>query len=317
MKQLVFALLLGSLAAAPLFAQTSQLQREICSSSANTEAVVQACSEMLEFGRLDSEARARAYTARAQAYGELGKFDLALGDYDRALDLVAFDAIVFHSRAVALNRLGRAADALKDLDRALMLRPEYAVAYETRAGVLLDLAMTAPPARRAEHLAAALSDTDRALELQGPAAEPRLRTARGRVEFYMGRADAALGDFTRALDLQPDNLAALSLRGAAYADAGDFDHAIADFTNLLRRAPGTRVVRSARAYSYFQSQQYDLALADLDRVLTDAPSDLAARYCHGAARLRTGDAGGRDEIDSVLRQRPDIADTQAAVCTLP
>ncbi len=310
-------LLLGILSPSPLFAQTSQLQREICASSANLSAKVEACSEMLDHGQLDTTARARAYTARADAYGELGKFDLALGDYGRALDLVAFDAFVFHSRAVALGRLGRNVDALKDLDRALMLRPEYGIAYETRARVLLDLAMTAPPDARAAHLAQALDDADRALALEGPDDQARLHTSRGRVRFYLGRVDAAIADFDRALALQPDDLVALSLRGAAFADTGDFEHAIADFSSLLRLKPATRVVRSARAYSYFQSQQYALALADLERVLTEAPSDMAAKYCHGAARIRTGDAGGRAEVDSVVLQRPDIAEAQATVCSLP
>ena len=44
----------------------------------------------------------------------------------RALDLVPFDAFLFHSRGMALHRLGRSADALKDLDRALLVRPTIA-----------------------------------------------------------------------------------------------------------------------------------------------------------------------------------------------
>jgi len=57
---------------------------------------------------------------------EPGKFDLALGDYGRALDLVPLDAFLFRSRVIALHRLGRSADALKDLARALLVRPTIA-----------------------------------------------------------------------------------------------------------------------------------------------------------------------------------------------
>lgn len=304
-------------AASTLWAQTSPLQRDICASSANLPAKVQACSEVLSVQTLTPDTRARTYQARAGAYDELGRFDLALGDYDRALALIGFDAVLFHSRGLALSRLGRHTDALKDLDRALMLRPEYGIAFETRATTLVDMALAAQPAARQTHLASALADLDQAMGLQGPDAEPRLRTSRGRVNAYLGRADAALADFTRALDLQPDMLPALSLRGAVYADLGDLEHAIIDFTRYLRREPDTRVVRAARGYSHFQSRQYDLALADLDRVVTDAPDDLAARYCRGAARLRTGDATGQTDIDAVSTRQPEIATAQAAVCPLP
>lgn len=312
------AVLLALVTATPSWAaaQTSQLQREICASSLNLPARVQACSEMLDTGRLDPEMRARTYRYRADAYGELGKFDLALGDYGRALDLVAFDAIVLHSRGVALGRLGRHADALKDLDRALLLRPEYGIAYESRARTQLDLALDAPPERRAALLAGALTDADRAIGLLGQEAEARLRVDRGRIKFYMGRIADAVADFTRALEVEPDSLQALSFRGAAYADAGDLDRAIVDFTRLLRLEPGARVVRMARGFGYFQTQQFALALADFDRVLTDAPGDLAAVYCRGAARVRTGDTAGQADIDAVRARRPDVAEAQASVCAV-
>jgi tetratricopeptide (TPR) repeat protein len=311
------ALLLVLAAAVPAAAgQTSQLQREICAASADMGAKVQACSEMLDFGNLDTEAKARTYSSRAGAYTELGRFDLALGDYGRALDLVPFDAVVFHSRGIALNRLGRNADALKDLDRAILLRPDYGIAHETRSRTLVDLAATVAPDRRREALSSALADTNRAMQLLGPDDEGRLLVSRGRIHFFLGRTDAALADFTRALELEPDSLQALSLRGAVYADTGDLERAIIDFTRFLRQQPGTRVVRMARALGYFQTRQYALALADFDRVLAEAPGDLGAAYCRGAARVRTGDVSGRAEIDSIRTQHPDVADAQAAVCAI-
>lgn len=279
-------------------------------------AKVQACSEMLESGSLDAESKARTYSSRGSAYTALGKFDLALGDYGRALDLVPFDAIVFHSRGIALSRLGRHADALKDLDRAILLRPDYGIAYESRAATLVDLAAASAAEQRRELLSGALADIDRAIQLQGAGAESRLLVSRGRVHFYLARAGDAIADFSRALELEPDSLQALSLRGAAYADTGDLERAIVDFTRLLRQQPGTHVVRMARALGYFQTQQYTLALADLDRLVKDAPGDLAAAYCRGAARVRTGDASGQSEIDAVRRTRRDIADAQAAICTV-
>ena len=43
----------------------------------------------------------------------------------------------------------------------------------------------------------------------------------------------AIADFTKALELDPDLVAAYNFRGKAYSDQRKFDEAIADFTKAI------------------------------------------------------------------------------------
>jgi tetratricopeptide (TPR) repeat protein len=62
----------------------------------------------------------------------LGKGEMALASFDRALTLRPDHAEAFSNRGIALHKLKRFEEALASYDRALKLRPDYAEAlYNT------------------------------------------------------------------------------------------------------------------------------------------------------------------------------------------
>ena len=63
--------------------------------------------------------RADAYYKRANSLNGLGRFEAALGDYDRAIDFNPAYVYALCNRGSVLERLGRLDEALASYDRAL------------------------------------------------------------------------------------------------------------------------------------------------------------------------------------------------------
>jgi tetratricopeptide (TPR) repeat protein len=57
------------------------------------------------------------------AHLDLGELDLALSDYDKAIELDPQDAVAYFNRSLAHDRLGHRARSQQDRSRALELNP--------------------------------------------------------------------------------------------------------------------------------------------------------------------------------------------------
>ena len=55
----------------------------------------------------------------------------------------------------------------------------------------------------------------------------------------MGRYDEALADFTRAIELDPEDAWTIASRGETYRLMGRYDEALADFTRAIELDPTT------------------------------------------------------------------------------
>jgi tetratricopeptide (TPR) repeat protein len=102
-------------------------------------------SRAIEGGGLDPESLALAYNNRGVVFGELGDFDRAILDYQRALELKPGDPktvrnlrIAHTRRGLAAARIGEVDRALADLSRAIELEPGHPTAYVRRAELRLE-----------------------------------------------------------------------------------------------------------------------------------------------------------------------------------
>ena len=60
-----------------------------------------------------------AYNNRGAAYAVLGQYQLAIEDYDKAIQLDPEDAMAYYNRGVAYKELGRYHRAIEDYDRVI------------------------------------------------------------------------------------------------------------------------------------------------------------------------------------------------------
>ena len=82
-----------------------------------------------------------------------------------------------------------------------------------------------------------------------------------------GDLDAALVDYTKAIEMNGTGVTALMSRGKLYFDKGSFTLAVADFTKVIELKPEYTVGYTRRAEAYEKKGNNDLAIADYKKVL--------------------------------------------------
>ncbi len=112
---------------------------------------------------------------------------------------------------------------------------------------------------------------------------------RGAILMVLGRQDAALADFDRALALNPELSLSYLSRGMIRLWREDHRGAWEDFNNAIRTAPRDSRGYVNRSLVYMQTKQYDAALKDLDRALTINPEDPMAYNNRATLYHRDGD----------------------------
>jgi len=106
------------------------------------------------------------------------------------------------------------------------------------------------------------------------------------LEYYFARAQAywhkkelglAIADYTKVIDLNPGNIHARLNRGAAYVSKGYLQQAMRDLNEVIEATDGLAYPYYLRAVCHAENKDYDLALADVEQVLAMDPSDDNAR----------------------------------------
>ena len=199
----------------------------------------------------------------------LGKKDMALASYDRALEVRPDSAEALYSRGNILRELKRFEDALASYDRALAVRPDYPEALCNRAVTLHDL-------KRFEE---ALASYDRALTLRPDSTEALYN--RGNTLHELKRFEKALASYDRALTERPDFAEALCNRGNALKELKRFEQALASYDRALTLRPDYAGALSNRGVALHQLKRFDEALASYDRALTLRPDYVEALHNRG------------------------------------
>jgi tetratricopeptide (TPR) repeat protein len=81
---------------------------------------------------------ASAYYNRGLIYQYVGRHDMAIPDYTKAIGLSRFNPDAYYNRAIAYHHLGDLAQAIRDYTRAIELNPDDAYAYWNRGMALSD-----------------------------------------------------------------------------------------------------------------------------------------------------------------------------------
>ncbi|MFI6690755.1 tetratricopeptide repeat protein [Streptomyces sp. NPDC050433] len=268
---------------------------------------------LIDQGRLDNAARAKAHTLRGddlryagrydQAFADfdvavalapesrravggrgtthslLERYEEALADFDRAIELDPTDSWAFTWRGDTYSSLDRCDEALADFDRAIALDPESLWAFAWRGDVY----------RLLGRYEEALADLDRALERDVTSSFVFAR--RGEVYRLLERHDEALADMDRAVEGNPDSSWVVARRGEMYRLLERYDEALADLDRAIGLDPDYGWAFTARGQVHTALERYEEALADLDRSIELKPDhDGWIYYERALARRRLGRA---------------------------
>ena len=104
-----------------------------CVGHESPDLVIEGCSEMIGEAQQGPAILALAHNNRGVAYKAKGQYDLALQDYDQAIQLNPNSASHYNNRGI-LYRLKHDYDrAIADYDEAIWLKSDYVAAFYNRA----------------------------------------------------------------------------------------------------------------------------------------------------------------------------------------
>lgn len=157
------------------------------------------------------------YFNRANAYHNAENFKMAIGDYDRALELstIYLHRDIYMNRGTALGKLERYEEAITDFSKALVIGPSTAI-YNGRAIAYYQLGEREK----------AISDISKAIEIN-----PRYVAGyrfRGLMLLKNQQFDLAINDFTKVLPYDSGIGTAHHGRSRAFYGKKDFTRALSD-----------------------------------------------------------------------------------------
>ena len=246
-----------------------------------------------------------AYESRARIYRKQKKYDCALAEMDayiREISEPKYKAPAYRVRAIILQESGDNEGAIKGYGKAIEFDPNYVAAYEARAKLYRD----------AKKYDLALVDANVAIE---KATSPSAYSywLRGDILEKMDKKEAALADYTKAIEIDSKYVTAYVYRAALYRkakeydlalkdidaalenahsptvyqqylrgvilqDRGDDDAAIEAFTKAIEIDPNYSFAYGSRSVIYKNLKKYDLALQDINVVIEYLPSPTAYYY---------------------------------------
>lgn len=130
----------------------------------------------------------------------------------------------------------------------------------------------------------ALSDYSRAVELNPN--DVRYRNMRGLFLLTRSQLDQALTDFSEAVRIDPKYIQAWNNRGLVKLAKTDFHSAIDDFNKAVEIDPTYADGFNNRGFAWFKMEVYDKALADFDKTLQLKPGYVNALNNRGMLHLR-------------------------------
>jgi tetratricopeptide (TPR) repeat protein len=234
------------------------------------------------------------YNNRGTIQLRLGQPEVALADFNVALERNEQYAEAHANRGLAYQALGRTDSALQDFSRAIELNPDYAPAYAERLEIY----------RKRKQHAEVVRDCTRLLDLGGDKAP--LYEKRAAAYQALNQPDEAIQDYGRLFKLNPKNLQARVARAELLLGRGRYAEAREEFTGILNMAPKAAAIWRARAIVNWQNlKEFDLALADIEQWARLAPKDPEPHRCMGAILLGRRQYGpALEALQKALDLRP-------------
>ena len=163
----------------------------------NLEDAIGGYTRALASDNLSLRNRTRAHNARGNAHLLLDRFDQALEDFSRVIELNPKSPFSYQSRSLAYFKTGRYNEAITDFTRAIQLDPGYVYAYIYRSDAYFRLGLY-------DH---AIADYEKLMELNSE--DTYIYFNRGLAYFYNSKFEKAESDFEQCLELDSQDAHAM------------------------------------------------------------------------------------------------------------
>jgi len=133
-------------------------------------------------------------------------------------------------------------------------------------------------------------------------------TRRGEAYYYKGDYDKAITDYDQAIRIDANYAVAYNNRGHVYRNQGNYDRAIADLDQAIRLNPNYTKAFANRGYAYWYKGDYDKAITDYDQAIRIDPNYAVAYNNRGLVYRNQGDYDRAIvDYDQTIRLDPNSA----------
>ena len=215
---------------------------------------------------LDSNVNSACYYNRGTAYFSLGKFEDAIQDYNKAIDLNPNDESVYYNRGVAFIYLNEYEKAIENLSKAIDLNPNKDSTYYNRGIAFTNLSDSEK----------AIKDFNKAIDLNSNNAS--YYNNRGTLYINQGNYDEAVKDFSKAIDLNPIFTFGYSNLGNLYNNLNKYEKAIKNLSKAIDLDPNFSDAYNIRGVSYVNQKKFSEAIKDFSKAIDLNPNDKEYYY---------------------------------------
>jgi len=140
----------------------------------------------------------------------------------------------------------------------------------------------------------AISDLNKAIQLDSDNSKANKNMAkayfnRGNLYLDKRQVGKALDDFTKSLEINPQNPKAFYNRGNVYAELGESANAVADYTRAIELNPEDARPYINRGMVYGGMKEYEKALMDFDKAELIQPNNPDTHFNRGLVYMNHGE----------------------------
>lgn len=224
----------------------------------NSEKALEAYTRVVEL----APDEAAGYINRGRVYLEIQDYGRAVQDFSQALSLDASAVDAYVMRGSAYQGIGDSNAAIHDFGQAIEMDPGNGWAYAGRAAAFASKG----------DMAQAIADFGKATEFMPGSADLHLRL--GKIYAIQKEPALARAEFSQALGLNLSLTEAYFLRGLTDLELEDFNQAVGDFTKVINADPSDAAALSNRCWAYLNKGIPLLALHDCELSLDSDPDSL-------------------------------------------
>ena len=239
------------------------------------------------------------YIARGNSYMEMEENELALSDFNSALEIEPESGRAYCRRGILFRRLERLEDAEKDFKKAIELCP-YDDDTMIKLGVLrielgkkdglkyFNKALKINPCSDNYYykVYARADILKRQEDIENLASGKAINNEKSvLIIFNEKQAKEDLKDLNKAIALNPEDINCLRLRITRYNYLNNYDKALEDCETLVELEPDNKHWYLSRAFSKFDTENYLGTIEDIDTYLNmnDGIGDSFLYYVRGTA----------------------------------
>lgn len=263
------------------------------------------------------------YLFRANSYMELEEYDLALADFNSAIEIDPEYARAYYRRGILYKKLERLNEAEKDFKKAIELCPKYDDAMIELGLVRIQLGKK-DAMKYFNNAIKAYSCSDnyywkiRARQKILAREDFLIKLSAGKFTqddcdknkiFNEKQAKDDIKDLNKAIALSPDNITLYEMRVERYRYLEDYENAISDYDFLIENDPENYFIYKMRAFCYERIGLYKEALEDCKKSvdLNNGCADVIIFGTCGFANYKLGNfEKALTDFDKVLELKDDI-----------